>query len=533
MSSYKFDINNAFSQVFRAETPENVASVVVTKLKLFFQKKSSAFGIEVFLTELDAGLPDPSRVLAGSRVILDPEDVLVSEDASAGTDFVFSEPVLLDSGRRYAFMVKPVGNTPDYAIWTAEQGTRDIGTGRQISTNPLAESAYFAKSSSNWTELPSEDIKFILYRASFAAGSVARVSLRKEASEFMRLDGLAFVSGRFDVRPGDEVYKFENGVANTAVRATVAVLDPDNGYLHADQSTGLFSNGDNLIIIRTAIAGEPTSNGSGVLGYATLAELVAFESHAVAPKIGLRTLSDTSASFRFQGVANNGLYQIDSQSSLLVNNEELEFQDKPRYILSKSTERVSIGASNTSVRFDVSLGTNSNWTSPIIDLQERQVLGLKNDLGSDFSGETGDGGMARSRYISRVITLADGMEAEDLKVFLTAYKPPRSIIKVYAKLWNAEDPSSFDSRSWIELPQTSAAGLFSDPKNPEDYREFEFDLPEASKNISGIFNYTDATGAEYLGYKKYSIKVVMGLESGASALIYPKLNDLRAIALQV
>ena len=38
-----------------------------------------------------------------------------------------------------------------------------------------------------------------------------------------------------------------------------------------------------------------------------------------------------------------------------------------------------------------------------------------------------------------MVTLADGLDAEDIKVYVNAYKPANTDIKVYAKILNETD----------------------------------------------------------------------------------------------
>jgi len=56
-----------------------------------------------------------------------------------------------------------------------------------------------------------------------------------------------------------------------------------------------------------------------------------------------------------------------------------------------------------------------------------------------------------SRYISKTVVLADGQDAEDLVVFLTAYRPQGTNIQVYGKVLNATDSDPFDDKSWTPM----------------------------------------------------------------------------------
>jgi hypothetical protein len=124
------------------------------------------------------------------------------------------------------------------------------------------------------------------------------------------------------------------------------------------------------------------------------------------------------------------------------------------------------------------------------------------------------------------------MHAEDIKVYVDAYKPKNTEVHVYGKFQNAEDFSNFDSLEWIKLTQVTPETVYSDPKDQTDFREFEYEIPASYKN-NGIFEYNDS-GSEtgkFIGYKKYSIKIVLTTETDYE-FNPPKVTDLRVIALQ-
>ncbi len=47
--------------------------------------------------------------------------------------------------------------------------------------------------------------------------------------------------------------------------------------------------------------------------------------------------------------------------------------------------------------------------------------------------------------------MADGQDSEDLQVYLTAYKPSGSSIKVYTRIKNPADPDQFEDGAWSEM----------------------------------------------------------------------------------
>ena len=149
-------------------------------------------------------------------------------------------------------------------------------------------------------------------------------------------------------------------------------------------------------------------------------------------------------------------------------------------------------------------------------------------------------GLANSRYISKKIVLADGQEAEDIKVILTAYKPSGTEVDVYCRIQNAEDPDDFSDKHYTKLTQTTSANTISSRVNTFDYREFEYGFPSANASNLGAFKnsgnndvvrYHNGDGAAFDTFKHFSIKIV--LRSSVGSHVVPRVRDLRAIALQV
>jgi uncharacterized protein YbaA (DUF1428 family) len=94
-----------------------------------------------------------------------------------------------------------------------------------------------------------------------------------------------------------------------------------------------------------------------------------------------------------------------------------------------------------------------------------------------FNEALGNGSTLPSRYISKTVLLADGQDSEDMVVFLTAYRPQGTNIKVFSKLLNAADSDPFDDKSWTPMLDTTET-LFSSLANRDDYVELKFELPQ-------------------------------------------------------
>jgi len=83
-----------------------------------------------------------------------------------------------------------------------------------------------------------------------------------------------------------------------------------------------------------------------------------------------------------------------------------------------------------------------------------------------------------SRYISKSVVLAEGQDAEDIRVFLTAYRPATTDFLVYGRFQNSNDPETFQAKNWTLLDQISSPALLSSTVNKQDFVELEYSLPK-------------------------------------------------------
>ena len=149
--------------------------------------------------------------------------------------------------------------------------------------------------------------------------------------------------------------------------------------------------------------------------------------------------------------------------------------------------------------------------------------------------KTPTSGLALAKYVSKKVVLADGQDAEDLKVYVAAYKPAGTDVYVFAKFWNSTDGDTFDNKHWTLLTTTNS--LVSSKANQNDFIEYLYELPTTApndqtaylnQNNSGIIRYVNRNGEIFDTYKSFSIKIVL-LSNDSS--VVPRLQDYRAIAV--
>lgn len=164
-----------------------------------------------------------------------------------------------------------------------------------------------------------------------------------------------------------------------------------------------------------------------------------------------------------------------SQTNYFTNNE---------IVVASKTNEINRASSNKSVQFYADLMTTSNLLTPSIDANHISLLSRSNIIGPDSTSEYTNDGSALAKSISKVVTLADGMDAEDLNVYLTAYKPANTQIEVYAKVLNSSDYDIFDNKKWTLLQQVSNTQLYSDTTNQQDYNEYQYTIPTDPTSVT-------------------------------------------------
>ena len=188
------------------------------------------------------------------------------------------------------------------------------------------------------------------------------------------------------------------------------------------------------------------------------------------------------------------------------------------------------------------LSTTTSWLSPVVDLGLSTTIFVRNLINDPVADEESvvSGGNILNKYISKIVTLASGQDAEDLQVRLTAYIPPNTNVRVWAKVANNEDYQPITQKKWFELENIS--NINSSAANKYDFVELSFKVPaydaaaaalvdEYSPGIDpvdGIIYKKD--GYEYIGIRQFMIKIAL---TGSDIAIVPRVTDLQAIALQL
>ena len=140
---------------------------------MYFASKDDTAKLTVQLRTVELGIPSLNLVQDYAEVILSPEDINVSNDASVPTTIKFSAPVYLPPDEEYA-LVFICPSSDKYTMWVATMGEKSIRTTQLpdvqnvvVSKQYLGGSLFKSQNGTIWTPSQNQDLTFKLRKAKF------------------------------------------------------------------------------------------------------------------------------------------------------------------------------------------------------------------------------------------------------------------------------------------------------------------------------------------------------------------------------
>jgi len=150
---------------------ENERGVFVTSVDLYFSTKDPIIPVTIQLRSMELGLPT-QKVYPFSEVVVDPKDIIASEDGRSPTRITFPSPVYLQGSKFHALVI--LSNSLEYNVWVSRLGEIDVSTATQVESKqilvtkqPTLGGLFKSQNALTWNESPYEDLKYTLYRANF------------------------------------------------------------------------------------------------------------------------------------------------------------------------------------------------------------------------------------------------------------------------------------------------------------------------------------------------------------------------------
>ena len=259
--------------------------------------------------------------------------------------------------------------------------------------------------------------------------------------------------------------------------------------------------------------------------------------------IGNPATSSFTASYALTNEANN----VAAFETTLQNGKENQTEYKG-YILSRSQEVIEtgmFGSSNRSayanITFSVTTGGANSYSVPFINASEINFDSIENVINSNtlatvdgianYDTEVDRNGLGKTKHITRKVIFGENRYAEDIVVYLTAYRPANTEIKVYAKIHNSADKDAFDDKAWSPLVLKDNADVYS-TSNRDDLVEYTFGLPqfpEVHYRLDGI-NITSQGSGLISATVDHSANVSSGDLVVLSSPLFPENNEVFVVA---
>lgn len=503
--------------------------VFATSVDLFFKSKPlEAAGdlmlpVTVRLVAVVNGYPTQD-LLASATVY--PDKVNVTDGVSAvpsvdndntKTRFTFDNPVYLQPAGEYAIVV--FSESPEYEVWISELGESVIGTDRRVSEQPNAGSFFRSQNASTWTPYQNQDLMFIINQAIFSSGGQATYTIKPPLVDTYADELLLHTT---DVAfPATNLrYEFKATKDSTRTLDSYFTSITPNEYLKfgADLQNSSVLNDRRKVIeagnsssFQLQVTLLSSSNTVTPIFNHERIGLIAVENSINSGGIAAEdiTITDGGGQHYDSNVANisvtlSGGYQVPgaTQAELSVTTDDID-------------------ATGNIVSLTVVNGGSGYLEMPVVTITDTTPGVTANATAVIIGEDSSFGGNAKARYVTRKITLADGFDAGDLRVFLRASRPQGTDLAVYYKVLSSSDPEYFYNKKWKRMELTK--NLYS--IGQQDLIELEY----RPNLISGRLSYVE-DGIEYpLGgtFKHFAIKIVM---LSKDTTVVPYVKNFRAIA---
>ena len=147
--------------------------IFLTRCDVFFRTKDDTdTPVTIQIRTIQNGLPS-EFVLPFSEIVLDPDEVQISNDSSIATPIVFKSPIYLEGGKEYCVCL--LSNSTKYSVYISRVGENDLLSQTFISNQPYLGSLFKSQNASTWEPSQWEDLKFTLYRADFIESGTVEV----------------------------------------------------------------------------------------------------------------------------------------------------------------------------------------------------------------------------------------------------------------------------------------------------------------------------------------------------------------------
>ena len=153
----------------------------LTSFDVYFASKDDTAKLTVQLATVELGIPTINLVQDFTEVVLNPEDINISSDASIPTTIRFPSPVFLPPDEEYA-LIFLCPQSDKYEMWVSTMGQKSIRTTQLpdvqnviVSKQYIGGSLFKSQNGTIWTPSQNQDLTFKLRKAKFVDSGNVRL----------------------------------------------------------------------------------------------------------------------------------------------------------------------------------------------------------------------------------------------------------------------------------------------------------------------------------------------------------------------
>jgi hypothetical protein len=394
----------------------------------------------------------------------------------------------------------------EYDYYLSELGKVPLGAANAdvvVSKQPHLGSLFKSQNERTWTAVQDEDIMFVINHCQFLANGSTRFN--EDKNKLRRVSSANTVYDAFE-HQSDAIE-----VSGTKLRYYYKTTSNANGSM--DSTFTEYRPDKRTDLIERKVITTPTS--------ATYSFDTKIDFTTINPDVSPVIFHNRQNFVAIENRINNtGLSDekliIANTGSGYTSNAAVEFTSNVGYGANGYAVVNTTSGTVTSIKID-------NAGTGYVDGVTVTITGDGTGAEANVITEVGSsGGPSLARYISKTITLRDGFDAGDLRVFLTAIKPPGANVQVYYKVRNWLDPEPIENRNWVRMVQKTSEYTYS---LDNEQIEYEYRPSLTSNNIT----YSTET-TTYKTFNQFVMKIVLA-SNGTVASKIPYVYDIRAIAL--
>lgn len=544
----------------------------VKSIKTFFRSKPDDDGqpITCYLTDTVNGVPSQAVIPHATKTLY-PEDIKISDNpaiwnASTYTEFEFPIPIYVKPDTMYAFILKTDSN--EYEAYTARLGdlalpssttlkSTDVPVNNfRISTTPYIGELFKSQNAITWTSDGNEDLMFEMKRCEFDISKNPKVEFvvperlpqRKLADhtidftygantdiEAAYTSNTQFVVDAFDVSTTDLTfteapikYSYRSTLKDSLVKSDFEQFVSPGKYGSTNFQEIMLDDGKGERVL------TPNTISGGAYSFSLYADIKS-NYPTISPMISETGLSLFGIQWKINdlGISNTDIRIANTGGG--YSNPQLRVIRTSNNVISNTIIGTDAALSpimsgGSIVGINVLEPGSQYATSPIIEIiDDNKTVDTANAI-ITVVGETENvGGNGVLRYITQPVTLTEGFDAGDLRVYYTAYRPLKTNIHIYYKILNRNDTQAFEDSSWQLMTTISGGSTFSKKRDQlYEYVAAPYIDPNVGVASNKVSYTSDVNGQTYNSFYKFAIKVVM---TSPDPTTVPYLKDIRGIAL--